>query len=309
MFTGTLKIEICEAVGLRVTDTQREFSHEESILNCYVQIDINENHLDRSSTKYNTLDPIWNEIYTHDVQDAVTLKLIIFHEVDLPYNYFVANCSIPFDELVRGAVDKTADLWIDLEPQGKLRVKINLKWSDSDDFRGMACKESVGRSNQEDISSRRESTNMQGFNHQRDSMSHRIHQVHGHKFVAAFLKQPSFCSHCHKFIWGFGKQGYRCQVCSCVVHKRCHKLVIAKCSGMLDENRETGLQSHQNEIDVPHQFFVHSYKRCTFCDHCGSLLYGLYKQGEQCKVCNINIHKRCHKNVAHNCGMNTKEII
>lgn len=112
MFTGTLKIEICEAVGLRVTDTQREFSHEESILNCYVQIDINENHLDRSSTKYNTLDPIWNEIYTHDVQDAVTLKLIIFHEVDLPYNYFVANCSIPFDELVRGAVDKTADLWM-----------------------------------------------------------------------------------------------------------------------------------------------------------------------------------------------------
>nr|XP_050868182.1 protein kinase C-like [Vespula vulgaris]XP_050868183.1 protein kinase C-like [Vespula vulgaris] len=78
---------------------------------------------------------------------------------------------------------------------------------------------------------------------------------------------------------------------------------------MLNENRETGLQSHQNEIDVPHQFFVHSYKRCTFCDHCGSLLYGLYKQGEQCKVCNINIHKRCHKNVAHNCGMNTKEII
>jgi len=36
-------------------------------------------------------------------------------------------------------------------------------------------------------------------------------------------------------------------------------------------------------INVPHRFQTHSYKRFTFCDHCGSLLYGLVKQGLQCE--------------------------
>lgn len=53
---------------------------------------------------------------------------------------------------------------------------------------------------------------------------------------------------------------------------------------------------------------MHNYKRFTFCDHCGSLLYGLIRQGLQCEVCSMNVHKRCHKNVANNCGINTKQM-
>ena len=40
--------------------------------------------------------------------------------------------------------------------------------------------------------------------------------------------------------------------------------------------------THRFRINVPHRFSVHSYKRFTFCDHCGSLLYGFIKQGLQC---------------------------
>lgn len=61
-------------------------------------------------------------------------------------------------------------------------------------------------------------------------------------------------------------------------------------------------------VNVPHRFDSHTYKRFTFCDHCGSLLYGLFKQGLQCEVCSMNVHKRCQKNVANNCGIDTKKM-
>lgn len=256
----------------------------------YVSIDVDENHLDRSTTKPKTFDPVWNEYFVHDVQNAMTLGLTVFHDAAIPPDDFVANCSISFEDLLNRDKD-AADFWVDLEPQGKLHIRIDLKWQ-----------------NEMPSGKPREFKERQGFNRRRGAMRRRVHQVNGHKFMATFLRQPTFCSHCREFIWGLGKQGYQCQVCTCVVHKRCHRSVVTKCPGMKDESSQSSQPEQRFSVNIPHRFVVHNYKRFTFCDHCGSMLYGLIRQGLQCEVCSMNVHKRCQKNVANNCGINTKQM-
>ena len=81
-------------------------------------------------------------------------------------------------------------------------------------------------------------------------------------------------------------------------------------------------------INVPHRFRMHNYFRPTFCDHCGTLLAGLFRQGMKCSgraenelptapftlsfvfffclVCGANCHKRCQLKVPNLCGVNEK---
>ncbi|XP_074027299.1 protein kinase C [Leptinotarsa decemlineata] len=294
MFTGTLRVKICEAQGLRPTDFSKRHTFgkaDEQLLDPYVTIDVDDTHVARSTSKQKTFDPLWNEFFEHQVENAKTLTLTVFHDAAIPPDVFVANVCIPFEDLLSREKD-ASDFWVNLEPKGRLHIRIDLKIT-SNEYGAKP----------------REFKERQGFNRRRGAMRRRVHQVNGHKFMATFLRQPTFCSHCKLFIWGvLGKQGYQCQVCTCVVHKKCHHTVVTKCPGMQDEVQSSQHQSTGFNVNVPHRFVVHNYKRFTFCDHCGSLLYGLIKQGLQCEACSLNVHKRCQKNVANNCGINTKQM-
>ncbi|XP_053658182.1 LOW QUALITY PROTEIN: protein kinase C-like [Anopheles marshallii] len=303
MFTGTLRLKVCEAIGLRPTDFQTRHTMTfgrlgDQLIDPYVSIDVDEKFIDRSTTKPRTFDPVWNESFIHEVENANVLGMTIFHEGPIT-DVFVANTTIPFEDLVTRNESEQQDFWVDLEPQGRLHVKIDLRWTQ--DANNVASQNSCRRAVVKD----------QPFlNRRRGAMRRRVHQVNGHKFMATFLRQPTFCSHCREFIWGLGKQGYQCQVCTCVVHKRCHSSVVTKCPKKKDEQtKPTPTEAAQRfNVNMPHRFSVHSFKRLTFCDHCGSLLYGIIRQGLKCEVCSMNIHRRCEGNVANNCGINTKQL-
>ncbi|XP_064211168.1 putative protein kinase C delta type homolog isoform X4 [Tribolium castaneum] len=137
----------------------------------------------------------------------------------------------------------------------------------------------------------------------------RVHEVKGHKFLAKFFRQPTFCAFCKDFLWGFCKQGYQCQACQTAVHKRCHDKLLGKCPESGRESESTIYLRERFKIDLPHRFKIHTFMSPTFCDHCGSLLYGIYKQGLKCEDCDVNCHKKCEKLTANLCGVNQKLIV
>ncbi|EGD72478.1 AGC/PKC/ETA protein kinase [Salpingoeca rosetta] len=140
----------------------------------------------------------------------------------------------------------------------------------------------------------------------------KVHEVNGHKFCARFFRQPTFCAHCKEFMWGLGKQGYECLNCKLTLHKRCHEKVLAACPGadhMQESMRQNKEQLQQRfNLNIPHRFKPKTYKSPTFCDHCGSLLWGLYHQGLQCGSCKTNVHRRCAEHCPNLCGLDQSKF-
>ncbi|XP_026103346.1 protein kinase C eta type-like [Carassius auratus] len=295
-FNGYLKLRIGEAVDLKPTTTSLRhavmFSKANQTMDPYIVVKVDEYKIGQTHTKQKTNMPTYNEEFSVNVNNGKQVELAVFHDAPIGYDDFVANCTIQFDDLMKSTNrEESFEGWVDLEPEGKVYILVSLTGTFIDDDAGGNTRP------------------FKEFNRKRQqAVRRKIHQVNGHKFMSTFLKQPTFCFHCKEFIWGvFGKQGYQCQVCTCVVHKRCHQFVVTVCPRMKKPAKEQ-TTNQGFSINVPHKFNIHNYKVPTFCDHCGSLLWGIVRQGLHCKICKMNVHIRCKGNVAPNCGVNNVEL-
>uniref|UniRef100_A0A3Q3GFA8 Protein kinase C n=1 Tax=Labrus bergylta TaxID=56723 RepID=A0A3Q3GFA8_9LABR len=181
------------------------------------------------------------------------------------------------------------EIWLEMKPQGRLRMEARYYLEKSDP------------------ESEREREGLFALHHRRGAIKQaKVHIVKCHEFSATFFPQPTFCSVCKEFVWGLNKQGYQCRQCNAAIHKKCIDKVIAKCTGSAINSKETMTHKERFKIDMPHRFKVYNYKSPTFCEHCGTLLWGLAKQGLKCEECGMNVHHKCQKKVANLCGVNQK---
>ncbi|XP_016329270.1 protein kinase C epsilon type [Sinocyclocheilus anshuiensis] len=189
IFNGLLKIKICEALDLKPTAWSLRHvvgpKTQTFLLDTYISLNVDDFRVGQTSTKQKTNSPVWHDEFVTEVHDGRKIELSVFHDAPIGYDDFVANCTIQFEELLQNGSKHFED-WIDLEPEGKVYVIINLSGSSSE---AGSC-ENEERVFRERMRPRK----------RQGAVRRRVHQVSGHKFMATYLRQPTYCSHCRDFI-------------------------------------------------------------------------------------------------------------
>uniref|UniRef100_A0A5F9CGE6 Protein kinase C n=1 Tax=Oryctolagus cuniculus TaxID=9986 RepID=A0A5F9CGE6_RABIT len=251
----------------------------------YVESENGQMYIQKKPTMY----PPWDSTFDAHINKGRVMQIIVKGKnVDLISETTIELYSLA--ERCRKNNGRT-EIWLELKPQGRMLMNARyfLEMSDTKDI------------------SEFETEGFFALHHRRGAIKQaKVHHVKCHEFTATFFPQPTFCSVCHEFVWGLNKQGYQCRQCNAAIHKKCIDKVIAKCTGSAINSRETMFHKERFKIDMPHRFKVYNYKSPTFCEHCGTLLWGLARQGLKCDACGMNVHHRCQTKVANLCGINQK---
>uniref|UniRef100_A0A8B9QLT1 Protein kinase C n=1 Tax=Anas platyrhynchos TaxID=8839 RepID=A0A8B9QLT1_ANAPL len=236
-----------------------------------------------------TMYPPWNSTFDAHINNGRVMHIVVKDKSAEMVSETTVELKV-LAERCKKSNGKT-EIWLELKPQGRMLMNARyfLEISDAKDLAD--C----------------ETEGFFSLHQRRGAIKQaKIHNVKCHEFTATFFPQPTFCSVCHEFVWGLNKQGYQCRQCNAAIHKKCIDKVIAKCTGSAVNSRETMFHKERFKIDVPHRFKVYNYKSPTFCEHCGTLLWGLARQGLKCDACDMNVHHKCQTKVANLCGVNQK---
>uniref|UniRef100_A0A8C7ZGY3 Protein kinase C n=1 Tax=Oryzias sinensis TaxID=183150 RepID=A0A8C7ZGY3_9TELE len=236
-----------------------------------------------------TMYPPWMTSFDAHIYEGRVLEVILMQGTDVTVAKATMGMSVLAERCKKAKTSGKNEFWVDLQPSGKVQMAVQFFLEDGD----------IGKTSPEEekytLPRRRGAVRQP-----------KIHIIKNHEFIATFFNQPTFCSVCKEFVWGLNKQGYKCKQCNAAIHKKCKDKIIYNCTGTAANSRETMFQKERFKIDMPHRFKAYNYKSPTFCDHCGSLLWGLYKQGLKCEACSMNVHFNCNSKVANLCGVNQK---
>uniref|UniRef100_A0A8C3G0H4 Protein kinase C n=1 Tax=Cyclopterus lumpus TaxID=8103 RepID=A0A8C3G0H4_CYCLU len=237
-----------------------------------------------------TMYPAWKATFDAHIYEGRVIEVVLMQSAEEPLAKATVGVSVLAERCKKSKTSGRAEFWLDLLPSGKVQMDVQYFLEDTDAGKTVSCEDGLTT-----------------LNRRRGAIKQpKIHIIKNHEFTATFFGQPTFCSVCREFVWGFNKQGYKCRQCNVAIHKRCIDKIIGRCTGTAANSRDTMFQKERFKIDMPHRFKQHNYKSPTFCDHCGSLLWGLYKQGLKCEDCGMNVHANCQKKVANLCGINQK---
>ncbi|KAB1253983.1 Protein kinase C theta type [Camelus dromedarius] len=294
----------------------------------YVESENGQMYIQKKPTMY----PPWDSTFDAHINKGRVMQIIVKGKnVDLISETTVELHSLA--ERCRKNNGKT-EVWLELKPRGRMLMnaryflEMSGKWHFL--FLFLGCDSHIAECDSVPCPLPADTKDMSEFepegffalHHRRGAIKQaKVHHVKCHEFTATFFPQPTFCSVCHEFVWGLNKQGYQCRQCNAAIHKKCIDKVIAKCTGSAVNSRETMFHKERFKIDMPHRFKVYNYKSPTFCEHCGTLLWGLARQGLKCdgdanptgpsvvsflSACGMNVHHRCQTKVANLCGINQK---
>uniref|UniRef100_A0A8C1L6E6 Protein kinase C n=1 Tax=Cyprinus carpio TaxID=7962 RepID=A0A8C1L6E6_CYPCA len=234
-----------------------------------------------------TMYPAWKSTFDAHIYEGRVIQVVLMKTAEEPLSEATVGVSVIAERCKKG--NGRAEFWVDLQPSGKVMMSVQFFVEGSD---LVTCKEDDGALT---------------INRRRGAIKQaKVHFIKNHEFTATFFKQPTFCSVCREFVWGLNKQGYKCRQCNAAIHKKCIDKIIGRCTGTATNSRDTVFQKERFKIDMPHRFKTNNYMSPTFCDHCGSLLWGMVKQGLKCEECSMNVHHKCQTKVANLCGINQK---
>lgn len=114
-FTGVMKLKVLEASELEETNVRSQLvtTLNVSSIDPYLQVNIDDAKVVKTTSKRGTCSPVWQEDFTANLVDAHVMSLTIFHSSILGEDPFVANSSVPLKEIIEG---EQPDLWVSKTP-------------------------------------------------------------------------------------------------------------------------------------------------------------------------------------------------